>query len=204
MDYVAVTVQDVSHKTQKDFLLPIDQPQYLILGLMAKSFGYHKPDNYRYRLAKAKSKAKFLPLQMNLRELGVCNGDYLCLCIEKMIGNAYLIYMHKFIYHLEKMSSVIGCRYGKDNVDIDMTGLPNYEFISTRHAKIVKDGSKFFVIDLESTNGTRLNRTELNPHQKYELNENDEILLSASEKTGIKLVFKTSLEGFKYYPEIWD
>ena len=192
MDYVAVTIQDVRHKTQKDFLLPVDVPQYFILDLVANSFGYHKPDNYRYRLArkKSKSKAKFFPLQMNLRELGVCNGEYLRLGIEKMAGKAYLACMETFRFSLEKDSNIIGCRYGKVHVDIDMTGLPNYEFISTRHAKIVKDGPNFFVMDLKSTNGTRLNRIELNPNQKYELNDNDEILLSASEKTGIKLVFK--------------
>ena len=53
--------------------------------------------------------------------------------------------------------------------------------ISRYHARIDKDGDAFFITDLNSTNGTFLNRMRLRPFEKTELKEGDSVIFSHCE-----------------------
>lgn len=50
--------------------------------------------------------------------------------------------------------------------------------VSREHVRIVTRENRFYVIDLKSLNGTRLNSTRLNTNTEYELKDGDEISIS--------------------------
>jgi hypothetical protein len=77
-------------------------------------------------------------------------------------------------YTIHEGDNVIG--RGRD-CDLCLTSGP----ISRRHATIRWDGQRAWVIDLGSTNGTRLNGENLTPHQAYPLNIGDRVELGGPE-----------------------
>lgn len=73
---------------------------------------------------------------------------------------------------------VIGKQRG--NVDYVL----DKEVVSRFHVKILKEEDRFFIMDLNSTNGTYLNNRPLSCYQRYELQEGDEVAIA-----GIKYTF---------------
>ncbi len=63
----------------------------------------------------------------------------------------------------------IGKRRGEADLVLDHAG------VSRLHARIVREGDSFFIEDLNSTNGTFKNGLRLQPYEKRELEEGDEI-----------------------------
>lgn len=61
----------------------------------------------------------------------------------------------------------------------------NNELISRVHCQIISEGEFYYLIDLESTNGTVLNKERLEGHKKYPLKDLDEISI-----TSVNYVFK--------------
>jgi pSer/pThr/pTyr-binding forkhead associated (FHA) protein len=60
--------------------------------------------------------------------------------------------------------------------DVDMTPHGGEEGgISRRHARLIHEGSAWFILDLDSTNGTYLNGVELQPKTRSELNDGDRV-----------------------------
>ena len=64
----------------------------------------------------------------------------------------------------------------EDDVTVDLTrfGAANLG-VSRRHASILIEAGDVFVVDLNSTNGTRLNGKAARPDQPYRLRDGDEI-----------------------------
>lgn len=69
----------------------------------------------------------------------------------------------------------------KDNVDYCL----NKEVVSRYHVKITKDKDKYYITDLNSTNGTYLNEMALSCYQRHEMQEGDKVDIA-----GIKYIFK--------------
>ena len=66
--------------------------------------------------------------------------------------------------------------------DIDMTPHGGEEGgVSRRHAQLLHEGDAWFVVDLDSTNGTYVNGTESAPHVRVPLQDGDRIGLGDSE-----------------------
>lgn len=79
-----------------------------------------------------------------------------------------------------------------DNTRVQLTGAPlvigkmlgavdlrvDCNTVSRRHAEIIKEGRKFFITDLNSTNGTFINGKKIQGGVKQELSEGDRIILS--------------------------
>lgn len=73
--------------------------------------------------------------------------------------------------------------------DVDLTPHGGYEAgVSRRHCRILQQGDQFFVEDLESTNGTRLNDQFIPPKQPRLLQNGDVLELGK-----LKLIFR--IEG---------
>jgi pSer/pThr/pTyr-binding forkhead associated (FHA) protein len=77
-------------------------------------------------------------------------------------------------------------RIGKPNdqiaPDINVLALPNADIVSRLHAEIEVEESTYYIIDVESANGTFLNNIKLEPKQRYPLNIGDKIGLGQEEK----------------------
>jgi pSer/pThr/pTyr-binding forkhead associated (FHA) protein len=68
--------------------------------------------------------------------------------------------------------------------DVDLTPHGGYEAgVSRKHCRIFKQGDQFFVEDLQSTNGTRLNGQFIPPNQPRPLNDGDVLELGAFKVT---------------------
>lgn len=94
-------------------------------------------------------------------------------CLDPEIKDAYEpIQMHDFPFVIGKQ---------KDNVDYYL----DKEVVSRYHVKISKEGEKYYITDLNSTNGTCLNKNALSCYQRYEIAEGDQATIA-----GIKYNFK--------------
>lgn len=68
--------------------------------------------------------------------------------------------------------------------DVDLTPHGGYEVgVSRKHCRIFKQGDQFFVEDLQSTNGTRLNGQFIPPNQPSPLKDGDVLELGAFKVT---------------------
>ena len=63
---------------------------------------------------------------------------------------------------------------GKENVDYRF----NRRSVSRLHARIFAEGDRYFIEDLDSTNGTRVNKKKLAPHEIVEIRDGDIITIS--------------------------
>ncbi|MBX7148546.1 FHA domain-containing protein [bacterium] len=70
--------------------------------------------------------------------------------------------------HVKKDQILIG-RRGKNDISLDS------ETISRKHAEIIRMNNDFYLVDLESGNGTLLNNKALKPHEKNLLTDKDNI-----------------------------
>ena len=62
--------------------------------------------------------------------------------------------------------------------DIDMTPHRGEEGgVSRRHARLIHEGGNWFILDLDSTNGTYVNGLELQPKTRHALNDGDNLSL---------------------------
>lgn len=68
--------------------------------------------------------------------------------------------------------------------DVDLTPHGGYEAgVSRKHCRIIKQGDQFFVEDLQSTNGTKLNGRFIPPNQPQPLKDGDTLELGVFKVT---------------------
>lgn len=93
------------------------------------------------------------------------NADYI-----KNSGRHYLLDENgRIIQELSKSSYIIG--KAKEKVDVYLEDLS----ISRMHARILLEGDKVYIEDLNSTNATFLNHKPLQPYEKMSIQEGDQI-----------------------------
>ncbi len=85
----------------------------------------------------------------------------------------------KLIFKMDKSEFIMG---KSDNADAIVV---NSNMVSRKHCKITKTAGNYFVEDLNSTNGTRINDYLLSPNEKYYLNNYDKLTLADVEFTVI-------------------
>jgi pSer/pThr/pTyr-binding forkhead associated (FHA) protein len=66
--------------------------------------------------------------------------------------------------------------------DIDVSELPNSDYVSRLHAEILAEKSSYYIVDLGSSNGTYLNNVRINARERYPLNLGDKIDLGHGSK----------------------
>jgi|GEM_PF-2343894 len=79
-----------------------------------------------------------------------------------------------------KLPYLIGKRDMQGNVpDLDLEKFDTIKAISRRHAQIRMENNQYIIVDLNSTNGTKLNNIPLVPNKAYPIRNGDRIILSA-------------------------
>jgi pSer/pThr/pTyr-binding forkhead associated (FHA) protein len=66
--------------------------------------------------------------------------------------------------------------------DINVSDLPNANFVSRLHAEIQIEQNIYYLVDVGSSNGTFLNNIRLEPKNRYQLNLGDKIDLGPGSK----------------------
>jgi hypothetical protein len=195
MAHVAVTLE--FNNTSKDLALPLDVTMRLLTEGLVEALRLKQTPGKRYALS-IKSEQGLRPISPNatLADANVLHGMVLMLFQEDQKtsdrhsqSNAHLVAENGRMFPLTNKVSVIGRNDTKSGifVDVDLTGLvTDPKIISRRHAQIEQDGERFYLIDLASTNGTRVNRQRIPSKGKHPLQEGDIIEFG---RHGVKMTF---------------
>ncbi len=198
MPHVAVTLE-YSNGKAVDLALPLQVPIRLLTETLVNSLDLPTDEGYAYFLC-IKNPAGLIRLSPNasLGEMSILHGTRLVLVREPtaqpvLPASAGLRARNGTFFPLRSRVTLIGRHDPKNGifVEIDLTDLAQEpKIISRRHAQIEQDGGRFYITDLGSANGTRLNGQRLPPHQKTPLWPGDQIELG---KNGVFLTFEATL-----------
>jgi FHA domain. len=76
------------------------------------------------------------------------------------------------VIRMTEFPFIIGKQKGNVDYFLDM------DVVSRYHVKITREEDKYYITDLNSTNGTCLNKKPLSCYQRYELKEGDEVTIA--------------------------
>jgi pSer/pThr/pTyr-binding forkhead associated (FHA) protein len=96
---------------------------------------------------------------------------------DQDIKRTFLIDIHNVHIPILKSPFIIGKI--KSIVDHSIQN----DLVSRIHCQIIHEEEKYYIIDLESTNGTLLNSVRLNGHKRYLLEDGDKISITNEQFT---------------------
>lgn len=194
-NYVAVTVE--FGRRRADLALPLHIPsRMLIEGLMAV-MGIAPQPEVRWVLGvKTAQGLRQVPANARLGDVEVLHGSVLVLLPEEaepvLEMEAYLQAEDGTRFSVGGKETVIGRNDPNSGifVDVDLSVVAHEpKAISRRHALIEQEGNRFYLTDLGSVNGTKLNGRRLPPNERTPLWNGDVIELGRS---AARLIFHTS------------
>jgi hypothetical protein len=195
MAHVAVTLE--FNNTSKDLALPLDVTVRLLIEGLTESLHLRQGRGQRYTLSiKTDQGLRPIALGATLADANVFHGMVLMLLLDEqkpgehaLQGNAHLRTETGQRFPLAGKICVIGRNDPKSGifVDVDLKGLvTDPKIVSRRHAQIEQEGDRFYLTDLASTNGTKLNGKRLAPKEKSPLSSGDAIEIG---RNGVLLTF---------------
>jgi hypothetical protein len=140
---------------------------------------------------------KPIPPTATLGAFGITDGQRLRL--KRNVGAAPTAASRAYAYlrtptgdllPLESSNVIIGRKDAQAQMplDLDLSAYDPGHALSRRHASVGREGSTYYLIDLKSTNGTRLNEVSLVPGRKMPLQDGDEIEFGL----GMRVTFVTA------------
>lgn len=185
MSYVAVTVE--FERRRADLALPLHVPGRLMLDGLLAVMGIPPQRDVAWALAvRTPQGLRRLPVNARLGEIDVRHGAVLVLLPEEttpvLETGAFLEAENGVILplHGKGKEMLLGRNDPKSGifVDVDLSlAAAEPKAISRRHARIEQEGDRFYLADLGSANGTKLNNRRLPPHEKQPLWDGDVIEL---------------------------
>ena len=194
MTYVAVTLEYGNGK--KDLALPMQVPSRLIIDGLSQTL----------KLDRRRGQVSFLGIQgeqglrristnASLGEAGVLHGATLILLEDNEADSslpdtgAFLRTESGSSYPLTSKKTLIGRSDAKSGifVEIDLGGMiSDPKIISRQHAQIEQEGDRFYLVDLGSVNGTKLNGQRIPPKERKPVWDGDVIEFG---RNGVQMVF---------------
>ena len=197
MPFVVVTVE-IDAGEQVELSVPLNVPSRGLAATIMRDLGKLVRTGETFALVVKTARGdKRIPSTATLGEFGVVEGQHLRirresggLAADPVRPHAYLQTRAGVLIALGADSVIIGRRDPKEPaaVDIDLSRYDPSKGISRRHASIVREGGKYSLLDLNSTNGTRLNTKPVLPGRKATLTSGDIIEIGED----ISLVFMTA------------
>lgn len=180
MSLVAVTVQH--GRESHDLALPMDiQSRNLVEGVaQVLKLPGSTGQQYSFSL-RTETGARPLSPNASLGDLGILHGAVLTLVGTEVRDaprrtEACLLSEQGTTYPLKSKITLLGRSDSKSGifVEIDLAVLAaDPKAISRRHAQIEQDGDRFYLLDLGSVNGTRLNGERIPPKEKKSIWDGD-------------------------------
>ncbi len=184
MAYVAVTLEH--GRDRRDLALPMQMPSRLVIEGIVQALKLSKKHGQKYYFG-LQTEGGIRPISPNasLGEAGILHGAVLTLMEDKQTDappqtGAYLKTETDVSFPLTAKTTMIGRNDPKSGifVEIDLSLLASDpKAISRRHAQIEQEGDRFYLVDLVSTNGTKLNGVRLPPRERKPLWDGDVIEL---------------------------
>ena len=196
MSHAIVTVE-VPAKERVDLALPLNIPNQVLAPALAQALDLPENGKGIYLLSvKTADGIIRLSGDVTLGDAGVLDGFILQLQQREVKTSGrgdvetrtFLQSESGEIFHLNTSKVVIGRKDVKRGllVDLDLAPYDTGRVVSRRHAWIEKRGNGFFIIDLASTNGTKVNGKRLASREAHHLEDGDVIEFG---RNGVKLTF---------------
>jgi len=173
MAYVAVTLEH--SKTTHDLALPMHIPTRSVIDGIAQTFKIPRKHGQSFYFG-IKSDAGTRPISPNatLGDGGVLHGMILVLLEQRQSDappktGAYLQSDDGAHFALGSKTTLIGRNDPKSGifVDVDLTSLAtDPKAISRKHAQIEQEGDRFYLVDVGSVNGTKVNGERVGRERK--------------------------------------
>jgi pSer/pThr/pTyr-binding forkhead associated (FHA) protein len=182
MAYVAVTLQYGNEK--HDLALPLQVPSRLVVDGILKALKFPRVHGQNFQLGfQADPGVRPISPNASLGDAGILHGAVLVLLEQKVanappLTGAYLKNESGVPYPLTARVTLIGRSDPKSGVfvEIDLASLAaDAKAVSRRHAQLEQEGDRFYLVDLGSVNGTRLNGTRIPPQEKKPVWDGDVI-----------------------------
>jgi hypothetical protein len=183
MSFVTITL-DPPAKQRIDLALPLNVPNHDLARAVAMAINHPDKDTSGFLFSiKTEDGIVRLSLDSTLGEAGIVDGAVLLLQRgegkteprSERDAEAFLQSDSGAVFPLSEQQMLIGRRDIKRGVlvELDLTSYDSRKVVSRRHASIEKDGKEYYLVDLSSTTGTKVNGKRLTPNEKYCLKNND-------------------------------
>jgi hypothetical protein len=193
----AIVSIEIPPKQRLDLALPLNVPNQLLAASLVQALNLPESEKGSYLLSiKSESGVARLPASATLGEAGVLDGFILQLQPWDMKNSSRSPMESRFflqaetgeVFPLNADKMLVGRRDIKHGVmvDIDLGPYDSNKVISRRHASIEKKGKGFIIIDMASTNGTKLNGKRLVPKEQSPVADGDVIEFG---RDGVRLRF---------------
>ncbi len=203
MPYVVVTIQTETGK-KMDLALPLNEPSSALVAQVMKQLEQtlRASDRYAFFVRTGTADRRIAP-DATLAQAGVSDRQVLLFKkepgkkeLEQRPAGPHLRTESGDILPLEGDNVVIGRRDVdlQIPVDVDLTKYDPNNAVSRRHASIGRQGAGYYLVDLGSTNGTRLNGKDVPFRQTVPLEDGDTIEL------GDEAVHMTFVKGKETRP----
>jgi uncharacterized ubiquitin-like protein YukD len=199
MAYVAVTLE--YNHSRIDLALPMHVPGRLLVDGLVQALKLPKDHRRNYFLGvKTEQGLRRLSDNASLGDMLIVHGMTLALLEGEQKGKpivptgASLSTERGVVFPLTSKITLIGRNDPKSGifVEIDLSAYAaDPKIISRRHAQIEQEGDRFYVVDLGSVNGTKLNEQRLTPREKKPLWDGDVLEFG---KGGVRLIFRSGKE----------
>ncbi len=182
MSHVAITLE-FDH-TSKDLALPLDVTVHLLIESLVEALRLRQSRDHRYGLSiKTEQGLRPVPLNATLAEANIVHGTVLALLLQEQRlsdhtpdTGTYLQAQNGRTFPLANRLTLVGRNDAKSGIFVDIDLRPfvtDHKIISRRHAQIEQEGERFYLTDLVSTNGTKLNGQRIPPREKCRLRNGD-------------------------------
>ena len=200
MPFAVVSVETEAGE-RVELALPLDVPSRLLAVKIMRDFGKIVRTGETFVLFFMTDRGdKAIPPTATLGELGVADGQRLRIRRQARGAVGSASRAHAFLrtelgeqLPLEANNVIIGRKDPKHQVplDLDLTRQDPGKAVSRQHAAIGRNGNNYYLLDLESTNGTSVNGESAPPGRKMPLKDGDLIELGLQ----VRLTFVVAATG---------
>ena len=194
----AIVTVDTDSGAQVELALPLDVPSGALAAKIMRDLGrtVRAGETVEFFIDTGHGDKRIHPTA-TLGQLGIEDGQHLRIkragagiAPEASSAHAYLRTQSGDLLALESNLVIIGRRDPQYEVplDLDLAEHDPANAVSRRHACIGRSGEDYYLLDLESTNGTRLNEEDIVPGKKMPLQDGDRIDFGL----GVRVTFVTA------------
>lgn len=175
---------------KRDLVLPDHIPVHQLVDVVALALGLPKNRDIYYELQIPDGdQMRRLPDSRTLQQAFILNGSNIHLVQKKEdpASRAYLVGKNNLKIRLRE-NSIIGRLTPDIHVDVDLAALDQNKVVSRRHAAITHVSYHYVIKDLDSHNGTFVNKIPLKQGESVVLHPGDRLCFGGLEK-GVRLTY---------------
>jgi len=175
---------------QRDLVLPDHIPVHQLVDVIALALNLPKNRNIYYELQVPEAdQMRRLPDSRTLQQAFILNGSEIHLVQKKEdpSSRAFLVGKNNLKIRLRE-NSILGRLTPDIHVDVDLSALDQNKVVSRRHAAITHVSYHYVIKDLDSHNGTFVNKIRLKKGESVVLHPGDRLCFGSLEK-GVRLTY---------------